>query len=817
MLKNYFKIALRNLLKERLYAGINLFGLSIGIAVAILLLLYVQDEWSFDGFHSKVDRINRVWVKEHVENEVYFNTVTPFVLGDKLAENFPEVEAMTRYLTVNDLVQYRDFSDEETIHMVSPNFFSVFDFPWEQGNPAQFGRDIHEVVMTRESARRYFGTSEAVGQSISLRVGGTWQEFLVSGIVKPAPGNSSIQFDLIIPFDNVKSLISERGMTSWTNVYPETYVLFRDDVDLSAFEQKLQPFVDQQVARIYEPGEYLVGFQPMTDIHLNGDYPAGYAPVSDGRYPYILSGIALLILVLAGINFVTLALGRSVNRAREVGVRKVTGARRWQLMLQFWSEAVLIALVSTVLGVLLAELLLPVFNGLADKGLQIHYSPLTLAGALGLALLIGALAGVYPALVVSNYGPMRAIRGTISKLGKDKHVVLRSLVSFQFILSITLIICTFVMQSQMRYIQNKNLGFDQDQTLVLPYHEAPSNDRNLGLVYEDGRRAGELLRNELAANSLIRGVSVSSHAFGSPGWTHVGYSDAGSQQIKFFYLLNVDDQFLDLMDIALAAGRNFDRDITTDAETAVIINRTMADNLGLVDPVGQMLPQPFEQFRIIGLTDDFNYGTLHSPVEPLVVSMNQMGILRQAPDVSFGDSPTAKINIKIGGSDLPGAITAVQDAWQKVAPDQPFDFYFVDEAVGRQYTSERRLSSIISTGSLLAIVIACLGLFGIATLTVGQKRKEIGIRKVLGASVLSIFVMLNRQLTGMVGIATLIASPLAWWLMRQWLHDFAFRIGISPLWFVLAALIAVGVAWLAVSFQSVRAARVNPIESLRME
>lgn len=815
MLRNFFKVALRNLLKERLYAGINLFGLSIGIAVAVMLLLYVQEEWSFDRFHSKVDRIHRAWVKEQVENELYFNTVTPFILGDKLATDFPEIESVSRYLTVSDLVKYGDFSDEETVHLVSENFFEVFDFNWIQGNPGTFGQDLREVVLTPEQARKYYGTADVVGQELSMRIGGSWQEFRVGGIVEAAPGNSSIQYDMIIPFENTKVLISERGRQSWTNVYPETYVLFRDDVDRQAFETKLAPYIDQQVAKIYEPGDYQVGFQPMADIHLNNDYPVGYAPVSDGRYPYILSGIALLILVLAGINFVTLALGRSVNRAQEVGVRKVSGAQRWQLMLQFWSEALLISGVSTFFGLILAELLLPVFNGLADKQLDIHYTLPALSAAVGLALIVGLLAGVYPALVISNYRPMRAIRGTVSKLGKDKHVVLRGLVGFQFILSVVLIICTLAMQSQMRYIQNKNLGFDQEQTLVLPYSEAPSNERGLGMVYEEGKRVGELLRSELADEASIQGLSISSHAFGSPGWTQIGYQDQSNQQVKFFRLLNVDEQFLDLSGVEVTAGRTFNRDITTDLENAVIINRAMAENLGMTDPVGQAMPKPFEQFRVVGMTENFNYGTLHSPVEPLVVTMNMIGVLRQANDVGFLDTPTAKVNIRISGSEVSSTINTIQTAWQKVAPDQPFEFYFVDEAVGRQYTSERRLSRIISTGSILAILIACLGLFGIATLTVGQRKKEISIRKVLGASILSIFFMLNKRLTILVMIATILATPVAYWLMGQWLNDFEFRVGLSPWWFLLAAIISVGVAWLAVSFQSLRAARTNPVENLR--
>lgn len=817
MLRNYLKIALRNLFKEKLYSSINLIGLSVGVAVAALIMLYAKEEWSFDKFHSNSDRIYRNWVKEHYEGELFFNVSTPFILGRELEANFPEIEAVTRYMPINDLVQKDEFSDQENIHLVSPDFLKVFDFKLLQGNPRQVFSDLNSVVLTEEMANKYFGFDAPVGESLSIQVSGTWQEFQVAGIIEEAPSNSSLQYDILIAFDHVKTFVSERARNSWTNVNPETYVLLQEGADIKALEAKVATFIDEKVSRIYEPGEYIVGFQPLEDVHLNTDIPLGYASVSDGRYPYILSAIAILILLLAAINFVTLAVGRSVSRAKEVGVRKVSGATRIQLMLQFWSEALVLSLVAMGLGLLVTELLLPLFNQLADKQLVFQYNWENIGFLLTLVVVLGLISGIYPALVISGFSPINALKDVVTKLGTGKHVVLRGLVGAQFVLSIGLITCTFIMQGQMRFLQQKNLGYNKEQMLVLPYSASPSVERGISAIFEEGLQTAEIFRQELIGNAGVLGLTTSAHAFGTQGWLQVGYTDPASQKYRGFFLNRVDYHYIPTMDIALKSGRNFSEAIGTDANTAVIINETMAKQYGLEDGVGQQLPKPFEAFELIGIVKDFNFTSLHTEVEPLVMAVNPSGIYDQISDASYNDTPTPKMTIKIAGNNIPATIKSVQEAWEKVAPDQSFDFTFVDQALDNQYRAEDRLSQILTMATILAIFIACLGLFGIATLTIARRTKEIGIRKVLGASAFNIVILLNKNFAGIVILASLIATPLSYYFMKEWLTDFAYQVSINPLIFLLATVVALVIAWLAVSYHSLRAAMSNPVKALKYE
>ena len=813
MFRNYITTALRNLRKGKIYSFINLAGLSIGTAVFILLALFVRDEWTFDKFHQNSDRTYRAWVKEHYNGELFFNTVTPYILGQELRDNFPEIEQVARYTTMNAQVKKGNFSESEQVHVVEPQFLKIFDFPLLRGKADQVLDGVHNIVVTKEMGQKYFGDPYPIGQTMTMQVGGEWTDFTVSGVVETAPGNSSIQYDLLIPFENTKTYMSERGMSSWTNVNVETYLLLNEAISSDELAAKVAPFVDEKVARSYKPGEYIVGFQPLTDIHLNNEYPLGFVQVSDGRYPYILGGVALLILALACINFTTLAVGRSVTRAKEVGVRKATGATRQQLMMQFWSEAIVTAGIAVVIGVLIAEAALPFFNSLADKQLAITFTPPMLLAGLGLIFLTGLFSGLYPALVLSGFSPIQTLRGAISKMGNDKHVVLRGLVGFQFVLSILLIICTMVMVQQMRFLQNKNLGYDKDQVVVVPYNRA-----GVGLIQlnKEGGQVTNLLRNELAGKAGILEVAQSMHTFGSPRWLSIGYTEEATDQFKSFFINGMDGYYLDVMGIQLKEGRNFSKEVGADSN-AVIINEAYARTYGLENPIGQPLQEPFQKFTVIGVTPDFNFESLHNEVQPLCMAIDPVSLLRIASDASSDDSPNPKISVKISGENIPTSLSILRMAWQKVAPEQPFAYTFLDESIGRQYRAESRLSQIIGLATGLAIFIACLGLFGIATLTIAQRLKEIGVRKVLGATTGDVVFLLNKNFTLMVVVATVIAVPLAWFAMNNWLDDFAYRIAISPWAMGLGGLVALLLTWLTVGWQTVRAAMGNPVESLRSE
>jgi len=811
MLRNYFKIALRNLFKNKLYSAINLICLSIGTSVVILLMLYVNNEWTFDRFHQNHARIYRAWVKEHTPDQVFFNTFTPYVLGQELRDNFPEIAHLARYLTMNTQIKKGNFSERETVHVVEPQFLKMFDFPLLQGRADQVLTDLHSVVITPEMAEKYFSETAPIGKTLTVQIGEEWVDFTVRGIIEKAPENSSIQYDLLVPFDLSKTFVSEGGRSSWTNVMVETYIMLQKGASVEDFTAKIAPFIDDKVANDYKPGKYVVGMQALTDIHLNKDFPEGLVPVSDSRYPYILAGVALLILALACINFTTLAIGRSVSRAKEVGVRKATGAKRSQLMAQFWSEAVVTTFLAVILGLLIAQLSLPAFNLLTGKQLLIVYSLKTFGALLALTLLMGFLAGAYPSLVLSAFSPIKSLRGSLSSLGSNRHVVLRGLVGFQFVLSILLIICTLVMKQQMHFIQNKNLGFNKEQLVVLPYARTGARLTDQWL---EGKTVQKRLLNELSGKAGMGEVTMSTHTFGTPGWMNLGYREQGNNRFRTFRQNGVDEHFLPMYGIELLEGRNFSEQNDAN-QRAVIINEAYAKSFGL--KMGAPMPVPFQDFTVIGIAKDFNFESLHTKVEPLVLAYDPISIVRLSSDMSFDDSPTPKISVKIKGDNLPAAMATLRLAWKKVAPDQAFDYTFVDENLDQLYRAETRLSNMISLAAALAIFIACLGLFGIATLSIAQRTKEIGVRKVLGASTLEIVFLLNKNFSLLVLGATVLAAPIALYFLQNWLADFAYHVNIQWWVFVLAGLGALLLTLLTVSYQSIRAALVNPVKSLKTE
>ncbi len=811
MLSNYFKSAWRNLLKGKMYSIINLIGLSIGTAVVILLTLYVYDEWTFDTFHEKHDRIYRAWVKEHVQDEVFFNTITPYILGQELRDNFPEIEQVVRYTSFSSQVRKGNFTELENIHVVEPQLLKVFDFPLILGKAESALNDIHSVVITEEIGKKYFGDPHAIGQTLTMQVSGQWADFVVTGIMEKAPGNSSLQYDILIPFETTTTFFSEGGRTSWTNVTVETYVLLDEQNNAPEVEKKIAPFLDSKVADIYKPGEYLMGLQPLTDIHLNKDFPEGFIAVSDARYPYILGGVALLILLLACINFTTLAVGRSVSRAKEVGVRKATGAGTAQIMTQFWSEAVLTSTIGVAFGILLAKIMLPEFNTLADKSLHLNFSAINVAALGCLAVVTGLIAGGYPSLVLSGLSPVKTLRGSLTNLGKDKHVLLSGLVGFQFLLSILLIICTLVMTQQLQFLQNKNLGFKKEHLVILPYMRSGAR---LTELFAEGNTVLGRLRHTLNGKEGIKDMAFSTHAIGTPGWMQLGYPEPETDKFRKFFAWAIDDHMFPMVNITLVAGRNFSSDAFAENRT-VIVNEAYAREFEV--QTGAPLQKPFEEYTVIGIAKDFNYESLHTEIQPLVMAVEPIQLVRIASDMVYNDYPNPKFWIQISGENLPATISILRQAWLEAAPEQPFNYTFLDENIDKQYRSEARLSTVISIASFLAVLIACLGLFAIVTLTVARRTKEIGIRKVLGATSSQVVGILSRDFVKLVILAVVFAIPLAWYLMQTWLADFAYRINMHWSVFAIAGVWAVIVAFSTVCLQSVKAALQNPVQSLRSE
>lgn len=826
MIKNYIKIALRNLFKHKVYSFINIFGLAVGIACCLLIGLYVQNEWSYDEFHTQSDRLYRAWSHEDYGNdEIYFNSNTPIILASTLENNIPEVEATTRFSNITSLVKRpnQDESTSETVSVVDPAFFEMFDFPLIQGNPDVVFENPGFIVLTQETANQYFGNQNPVQQVLSLQIGDEFEDFIVTGVIQDPPVNSSIQFDLLIPFSNSPKIFSEGAHTSWFSVSPETYVLLEENTVAGDLESKLSSMMvtvlGEQYGDEFDQSSliYTVGLQPVTDIHLNTNIPVGIAPVNDPTYSYILGAIAILVLLIACVNFMTLSMSRSTSRAKEVGIRKTIGAERKHLMYQFWGEAFLMTLIALGIGVFIAELLLPQFNALSGTELQLFFSFNVMFVLLSTAFLISLISGIYPALILSGFKPVQIFKGQLNLAG-DKNLFRQSMVVFQFTLSIALIAGTLIIGNQLDYMRSKDLGYQKDHVIVINTDMNAGPQNPLTNVLEDANRLKDRLESELSGSSDISEISVSSFTpVQTGGWIGADFKESNERKREFHFNI-VDHDFAETYGIQIVNGRDFSEENPSDQRRAILVNQALVDDYGWDNPIGMQLPGPnFEDHEIVGVVENFNYESLHTTVEPLVLTINPGLIFSGIDNVNFSASPTPRISILFSSQDLPALMDQIEESWASVASEIPFNYTFVDQAVDNQYRQEQRLSQIVLLGSILTIVIACLGLFGLASLMIVRRTKEIGVRKVLGASSSNIVLLVNKEFTKLVGIAFLIAVPIVWYFMNRWLQNFAYRIDIGIGIILLAGVSALLVAWLTVSYQSIKATLVNPVDSLRSE
>jgi putative ABC transport system permease protein len=826
MLANYFKIALRNLRRTPVHTFINIFGLAVGIACCILIMLFVHNEWSFDRFHGNSDRLYRAWVHEdYGDDEIYFNTVTPLVLAQTLGDQIPEVEQTARLFNFVNLVKRpdRDVSFSETISMVDHSFFTMFDFPLIEGNPESVFDTPNSVVVTGEIADRYFGSDNPLQRILSIHMGDVYEDFVVTGIIRNPPVNSSIRFDMLIPFTNSPKLFGENAHTSWFNVSPETYVLLRDDAAIRDVEPKLISMMHSVLGDIY--GEeyhqsdlkYTVGLQPITDIRFDTGFPVGIAAVSNPVYSYILTAIAVLILLIACVNFITLSISRSASRAKEVGIRKTIGAHHGQLMYQFWGESLLITMFAMIAGYGMAELLLPRFNSLSATELTLVLTAETIVFLMGITIFISLAAGIYPSMVLSGFRAVEALRGKSTVIG-DRALLRRVMVVFQFTLSIALIAGTLIIGRQLDFIRSKDLGYQKEHVLVVPTDMRPGPGNPLTKVFEDAGRLKNRLQSGMRGHAGIEYLSTSSYTpVQGGGWISADFRQSDGRKREFHFNI-VDHDFIETYRIEILQGRNFSAEIASDERRAILVNQALVDDYGWDNPIGQRLPGPdFDDHEIIGVVQNFNFESLHTPVKPLALTINPSILFSGIANIGFSGSPSPRISFRINTDDLPATMKLIENTWDTAADGIPFNYTFVDEAVNAQYMQEERLSQIAAFGSTLAIVIACLGLFGLASLMMVRRTKEIGIRKVLGANVTSIVFLLGTEFLKLVVIGFAISVPIAWYATDRWLENFAYRTEVSVWIFVLAGSMAVITALITVSWQSVRSALANPVEALRYE
>jgi putative ABC transport system permease protein len=801
MLTNYLRIARRYLLRYKSYTAINIIGLAVGVTCCILIMLFVRSEFSYDRWNSKAGRIYRLWERIKFPDQTVESAVTELPAGPTIAASLPGVEATTRVYAFNTLVKKGNTSFNEGITVVDPVVFHIFDFQLERGDKAKPFPTMRSVLLTPELATKYFGGQDPLGQTLELQLGDSLQLFTIGGIVRPAPEESSVKYGMLISFANERSLFAPRMLTSWFNIFTETYVLLKEGVRVADVEKGFPAMMKQQLGKDYtgNPVQFL---QPLTAIHLDSHLGSPNQPTSDPKYSYILATIGILILLVACINFITLSVGRSTTRAVEVGVRKTLGAERRQLITQFWGEALLLTFLAVVLGFVIAWSILPAFNQLIDRHLVFHLDLLTLGFFAALTIIIAGIAGSYPAFVLSGFRPVEVLKGRLTLQGGGW--LRKGLVVGQFLASIVLLICTLFIGKQMDLLQRKDLGFNKEQVVIVPTNKGRA----------PGYALAKLYLSELAKYPEVKAATVSTFSFAEPIWGGLGFTDNKKQYHTFQYN-EVDHRFVEAMQIQILAGRSFAANSAVDTNNSILVNEALVNEYGLKDPVGQRFG--IYSQRIVGVMKDFNYETLHNKIKPLVLSLKFDTIARQSQDVSYAYSTQPRVSIRLKAGNLQEQLDLLKKAWTAVAPRQEFEYHFLDETIAKAYAAEQKSSAMIRIASGLSIFIACMGLFGLATLTVSRRTKELSVRKVLGAGTFRLVRLLSYDFLLLVGIAAVTAIPISAWAVHSWLKDFAYRTDLSWWVFALAGFAAVGIALLTISFQTVRAANSNPVDSLRSE
>jgi putative ABC transport system permease protein len=808
MLKNYLKISFRNLKRDKIYSFINIFGLAVGIACCLLILLYVQNELGYDKFHKNADQIYRINTHIKFGSKEMDVPLTADIMGPTLKKDYPQVEDYTRIYTFNGNKQIKNknmYNIESSIAYVDSSFFKVFTFPALYGNTLTALDEPNSVVITSSMAKKYFGNTDVVGKTLDTKDDGG-KLYKITAVIKDMPHNSHLRFDFIFPMSNLNY---KWGNYTSFNFY--TYLLLKKGTNYKEFEKKFDEYNDRYVF------PYAIKFlhlkskddfkktgnkiehslTPLTDIHLYSNLMYEPSPSGNIEYVYILSAVALFILLIACINFMNLTTARSANRAREVGIRKVLGTERKNLITQFLLETILNVFFSVLVSLFIVYDVLPLFNHLTGKELpfaelfSIYILPLLIL----LPFLVGFMAGIYPAFYLSKFNPVEILKIKLHS-GAKGGGLRNTLVVFQFVISIVLIICTIVIYKQLQYIQNKSLGYQKNQVLIIDDFYSLGNNAQ---AFKD-----EMLRFPGVTSATITGFLPIPSNRNNTSF----FKDATMDPKNGFIMQKwiVDYDYIKTMGMQIIKGRNFSRDFGTDT-SAIILNETAAKILGYKNPLDkniytiEMEGKP-AVYHIIGIIKNFNFESLKQEIGPL--------------GMKIGNN-TSMCSFKINVANVSNIIKQAENKWKALVPEMPFNYRFMDDAFNDMYQNEQRFGTTALVFSIITILVACLGLFGLAAFLAEQRTKEIGIRKVLGASTSSLLFMLSKEFLKWVLIANIIAWPLAYYFMNGWLQDFAYRINLSLGVFVLSGVIALIIALVTVSFQAIKAAIANPVKSLRYE
>ncbi len=806
MIQNYLRSAIRNFLRHKSFTLLNVIGLSLGIAASLLILQYVKYERSFDRFHINAENIYRIQYNVYQAGKLRFEAAAAVpAAGPALKNNFPEVQQFTRLYPVSGVVSYESPDRglisfrEEKMQITDPAVFEVFDFKLTRGNQQEALVGPNKAVITEEAAKKYFGDADPIGKTIAW---GSNRKFEITGIMKDIPANSHIKFNILFSYQTLDNETRNESETSWGWYDFNTYVLLRPGTDIKSLQERWDSFVAKSRADDWTKFNIRQVFilQPMLDIHLRSKLLQESQPeeAGDEDSVYALSIIALFILVIAWVNYINLATAKSVERANEVGVRKVMGAQKEQLIRQFLSESFLVNLFAALAAVAIVRTTWPSFSNLSGRNIPIEFMFQKDFWLLVIILFfIGAvLSGFYPAIVLSSFKPIAVLKG-MSMSASQGGALRKSLVIFQFVASVVLISSSIIVYQQLEFMKNQNLGVNINKTLVF---------RGPGVIDSLYTQKLESFRTEALRIPGVKSVTASSNVPGDEIFWAAGIKRlvGGPETSISGYGVGIDYDYIPSFDLKLIAGRNIDR-LHPNDERSVILNRAMIESLEFKDPesaLGEKVRHGGDTLEIVGILENYHQMSLKTAVAPLVI--------RYRPASSF-------LSFKIESADTQQLVTAIEGPWKTFFPGNPIDYFYLDQFFNRQYESDQQFGRVFSLFTALAIFIACLGLFGLASFMTIQRTKEIGIRKVLGSSSSNIVLLLSKGFIQLVLIANLIAWPLAWWAMNTWLQSFPYRIDINPLLFVFAGGGVVIIAFLSVGLQTLKAARVNPAKTLKYE
>ncbi len=799
MFKNYFKTAWRNLKRNKIYSFINIAGLSMGLACAMLILLYLKDEVSFDRFHKNVNNIYRIVGDQKFGNEVHKSGNTGFLQGPRFTQNVPGINTFVRVQSGNEDIKKGSEIQSQQLLYVDSTFFKVFTFPLLHGDPASCLTEPHSIVLSEDEAVKRFGTKDAVGKLVMVKQDSTFVPYKVTAVARRIPQNSSIQFDVLLPFKETDS--DAKDNDNWFNFFLNTFVVINPKASLQTVEKQMNKFYVSNASATFEEmakkfglgkdadmGTY--GLQKFTNMHLSTELPPqnGLVHASSPMYSYILSGIALFVLLIACINFINLTVARSVKRAKEIGIRKVIGGDRKQLIRQFMGESFFLCTIAFAFALLLVKIILPVFNELSNKALAFSYlfDAKLVITYIVLFLITGLLAGFYPALVLSGYKPVETLYSRFNIKGKN--YLQKTLVVIQFTLASFLIIGTMTIYSQFNFLTNTKLGYDDKNLVVV-------NTR-----IHDHQEAG-VFKDELMNVQGVLGVSAKN---GGQWGTMAKVASDSSVQFQYE---TVDENYIPLLKIKMLEGRNFSTGRPSDSTNSVIVNESFVKEAGWKNPIGQTVNFFYnnnEIYHVIGVVKDYHFVSLGQKIGPQLFTMKN-------------NNPYGSYYIKINPATTTKTLKALQKTFMQFYPMSPYSYEFKDLQNKQQYAEEAKWKQILLFGAVLTIFISCIGLFGLSVLAAEKRIKEIGIRKVLGASVNNIVRILSTDFLKLVAVSLLIAIPLSWLAANKWLENYPYKINLNWSLFAAGSTLVIVIALATVSFQAVKAAVANPVKSLRTE